>query len=247
MIARVDDASQYIQPAEWYDRLYASTGKDYAAEAAIVDGIIRTHVPSASSLLDVGCGTGLHLEQFARMYDDVAGLDFDAKFAARARPRAAGGRVVTADMRDFDLGRRFDAVTSMFSAVGHMRDTDELDRAIARMAAHLAPDGVLVVEPWLLDEHWQDGEFGTEVVEGAGSTLVRISHTTSDGATSLLHFAWTEVSRAGIQRLDEVLRLRRFTPTEYREAFERAGLAASFDARGVNQGGRGLWIGRPAH
>lgn len=236
-------ASQYAQTAEWYDRIYAAIGKDYAAEAHVVDGIVRARVPGARSLLDVGCGTGLHLAQFAELYDEVAGLDLDPGFVTCARRRAPGNRVHVGDMCTFDLGRTFDAVTSMFSAVGHVGGAADLDAAVSRMAAHLAPGGVLVLEPWILPDAWRDGSFGVEVAEAPGSTLVRAHSSGSDGNVSVVQFSWTEVTPTGIARVDETMRLTRFSAAEYRSAFERAGLDATFDEAGCNDRGRGLWIG----
>lgn len=234
-------SSQYRQSAEWYDRIYSHIGKDYRAEADVVDGIIRARCPSANSLLDVGCGTGLHLEHFASMYDDVVGLDLDTGFVVRAQKR--GCNAVVGDMRSFNLDRKFDAVTCLFSAVGHVGEADDLDAAIACMAAHLVPGGVLVVEPWILSEDWIDGKYGVEIAEGSGSTLIRVNHSMSDGNVSVCNFAWTECTSSGIQRMDEVLRLTRYTHDEYKRAFERAHLTAYFDASGCNAGRRGLWIG----
>ena len=54
-----------------------------------------------------------------------------------------------ADMTSFDLGRRFDVVTCLFSSIGYVGTAERLDQAIATMAAHLEPGGTLIVEPWL--------------------------------------------------------------------------------------------------
>ena len=61
------------------------------------------------------------------------------------------------DMRRFDLGHRFDAVTCLFSSIGYLRTADELASALAAMARHPAWDGVLVVDPWFFPDAWLDG------------------------------------------------------------------------------------------
>ena len=232
--------SDYASPAAWYDRMYAHIGKNYAAEADVIDGIVRSRCPGAQSLLDVGCGTGLHLQRFTELFDVAAGVDLDPQFVAQCRDR--GLQVDIADMRAFDLGRRFDAVTCLFSAVAHAGGAAELAAAIASMALHMQPGGLLVVEPWLREDEWRDGRYGVEVVDAPGSTLVRASHSASDGNVSVVKFAWTEVGEWGVRRLDETLRLTRFTDAQFTAAFTAAGLRATFDAVGCNAGGRGLWI-----
>jgi SAM-dependent methyltransferase len=56
------------------------------------------------------------------------------------------------DMLTMDLGRRFDAVTCLFSSIGYAHTPERLQAAVATMARHLEPGGVLVLEPWL----WPD-------------------------------------------------------------------------------------------
>lgn len=233
--------SQYTHAADWYDRIYAGSGKNWAAEADRVNEIVRRHAPAAASLLDVGCGTGLHLVRFADLYSDVAGIDLDPVFVACARAR--GCEVSVGDMRTLDLGRTYDVVTSLYSSIGHMADRDELDMAVAAMACHVAPGGVLVFEPWVLPDAWEDGAFGVQVSDAPDSILTRANRGWSEDGVSVLDFAWTHVDASGIRRVEEQLRLTLFDAGSYRAAIERAGLVARFDVAGCNEDGRGLWIG----
>ena len=51
----------FAQTAHYYDKFYAF--KDYAGEAEILLTLIHTHLRSGGKqLLDVACGTGLHME-----------------------------------------------------------------------------------------------------------------------------------------------------------------------------------------
>lgn len=59
-------------------------------------------------------------------------------------------------MRTFDLGRTFDAITCLFSAIGHAGSVEGLEAAVYTMARHLNPGGVLLVEPWLSPQVWQN-------------------------------------------------------------------------------------------
>ena len=231
----------YAHPAEWYDQIYTAQGKDYAAEVDVVAGIIRRCMPSVRTVLDVGCGTGLHLEALAEQFDRAVGVDLSPAFVEHVCGMGLDARV--GDMRALELGEQFDAVTSLFSAVGHVGDEAGLDAAIASMARHVAPGGVLVVEPWFSPDVWRVGHHGIEIADMPTSSLVRVNWTSREQDTSIVHFAWSQVDENGITRLDEELRLALFTPEQYCGAFERAGLVTSFDPAGCNDGGRGLWIG----
>lgn len=133
--------------ARVYDLLYSF--KDYEAEARDLTALIRERNPDATSLLDVACGTGKHVDMLREAFPDVAGVDLDDGLLAIATERLSDVRFTRGDMRTFDLGRTFDAVTCLFSSVGYLRDDEELAAAIGRMAAHLSPGGVLVVDGWI--------------------------------------------------------------------------------------------------
>ena len=51
----------FSKSARLYDAIYLNMGKDYAAEAIKVHGVIQQHKQTSGNLLlDVACGTGLH-------------------------------------------------------------------------------------------------------------------------------------------------------------------------------------------
>jgi len=79
--------------AHVYDLLYQGAGKDYAAEASDLHALIQARVPSASSLLDVACGTGGHLVHLRQWYE-VVGVDVDANMLSEARRRLPGVHLV---------------------------------------------------------------------------------------------------------------------------------------------------------
>lgn len=109
----------FSRSAEIYDAVYAF--KDYAAEAVAVHRLVADRYPAAQTLLDVACGTGKHLEQLKRWYQ-IEGLDLDNGLLAIARDRLSGAPLHQADMTHFDLDRRSDAITCLFSSIGYARN-----------------------------------------------------------------------------------------------------------------------------
>jgi SAM-dependent methyltransferase len=228
----------FSESADWYDHFYG--GKDYAAEARRVAELIRARRPGARTLLDVACGTGRHLE---RLREEFAceGLDLDEGLLAIAGRRLPGMRLTRADMAGFDLGRRFDAVTCLFSAVGYLATVERLRSAVAAMARHLEPGGVLVVEPWVLPEAWIDGTTTVEVVEDGDRKLVRVIASSRDGAMSKLRIHYAVADAGDVRTADERHELRLFSHDQYAAAFLHAGLDTTWDPEGLI--GRGLLIG----
>ena len=175
-----DDLRMFSNSARIYDAVYSF--KDYGAEAERVHELIQERSPGASSLLDVACGTGKHLEQFRRWYPDVAGVDLDEGLIEIARGRLDDVPLQLADMTSFDLGRKFDAVTCLFSSIGYVGNVERLASAIGAMAAQLTEDGVLVVEPWLTPDLWQVGRPHLLSVDEPDLKIARMAISGSKGA-----------------------------------------------------------------
>lgn len=232
----------FSSSAHIYDAVYSF--KDYGAEAERVHELIQERSPGASSLLDVACGTGKHLEQFRRWYPDVAGIDLDERLIAIARERLPEVPLQVADMTSFDLGRRCDAVTCLFSSIGYVGTVERLASAVASMAAQLTPDGVLVVEPWLDPEAWQAGRTHLLTVDEPDLKIARMTIAGREGRLAIMDFGYLVATPDGLQQFSEHHEAALFTDGEYRQAFEAAGLAVEHDEHGLI--GRGLYVGRPA-
>ena len=172
------DLSTYQRSADVYDVMNAARGKSYGDEAATLLRLIRQHVADAESLLDVACGTGLHLSHL-RHDLRVEGIEPHPRLRAIARDRLDGVPVHDGDMRTFDLGRRFDVVTCLFSAIGYMLNLEDLRTAIGQMAAHVSPGGLLVVEPWFHPEAWIDGLVMAESATTEDMAITRLSHSSA--------------------------------------------------------------------
>jgi SAM-dependent methyltransferase len=226
--------------ANLYDDFYRS--KDYAGEAAEVTRIIRESHPDATTLLDVACGTGLHLAQLSQHFA-CEGLDLDPQMVAVAQRRLPDLRFTCGDMASFDLGRCFDAVTCLFSSIGHNLTPQSLAQTIATMARHLHPGGVLVVEPWISLERWiEPGVNNLVDVDLGDRRIVRLISTKREGRTSILRIHYVHAHAGDIETVDETHRLGMFEREEYLEAFAAAGLVPQWLEGGLT--GRGLVVGR---
>ena len=102
--------------------------------------------------LELGAGSGRVALHLARAGLDVVGIDTSLPMLARAEaaldPEAARHlRLVQADMRDFDLGgETFDLVYCAANTFQHLLTTDDQLAALGRVARHLAPGGLYVMQ-----------------------------------------------------------------------------------------------------
>jgi SAM-dependent methyltransferase len=228
----------FSRSAHIYDAIYSF--KDYAAEAERVHELIAERAPGAKTLLDVACGTGTHLEQLARWYE-IEGLDLDAGLLEVARERLPGVPLHEADMASFDLGRTFDAVTCLFSAIGYLTTPERLGQGIAAMARHLAPDGVLVVEPWILLGSWDGGRPHMLTLDRPDLKIARVSISSVEGRLSIVDFSYLVGTPEGVEHFAERHEAALYTDEEYRQAFTDAGLAVGREEEGLM--GRGIYVG----
>lgn len=230
----------YEKSALAYDLIQQSRGRDYRAQAATLTRIIRDRQPAAESLLDVACGTGLHLS-FLRAGFDVAGVDISPAMIERARQIVPDVPIELGDMCSFDLGRRFDAVTCLFSSIGYLLTIEDVNRAVANMAAHLNPAGVLIIEPWLQPSDWRLDYRVAEATNADGVAVSRVSVNGLEGNISSFDLYWTIADSNGVDQFVESHRMGLYTFEEYHEAFSAAGLTVELDPEGLI--GRGLLIG----
>jgi SAM-dependent methyltransferase len=228
----------FARSAPFYDAVYAF--KNYAAECERLHSLIRERLPDTRTLLDVACGTGQHLACLRARYD-VEGLDVDRELLAIARERLPDVRLHEADMTEFELERRFDVVTCLFSSVGYARTGEGLRAAVAAMARHVASPGLLLVEPWIEPDRWQPSGPYAVFVDEPDLKVARINVSPPAGETVVLEMHYLVGTREGVEHFTERHELGMFTRDQYLESFRAAGLDVEHDPEGLM--GRGLYIG----
>ena len=102
----------YKKLAKYYDLIYSF--KDYKAEVKRIKEIIEKYKKSSGNkLLDVGCGTGKHLEY---LKDDFSctGCDINNEMLEIAKTDVNGVIFTQADMINLDLKNKFDIILCLF-------------------------------------------------------------------------------------------------------------------------------------
>jgi SAM-dependent methyltransferase len=237
MAARTSRTRMFVESAELYDAIYHF--KNYARECERLRGLIGEAVPAASTILDVACGTGEHA-RFLKEHYAVDGVDINENYLRAARLKNPAGNYTRADMTDFDLGRTYDVVTCLFSAIGRVTTFERLERAIACMARHVRPGGALIVEPWFTPDQWNPGSLFVHVGEIGAAKVCRMSLSGRDGDVSILLYHYLRGTPEGIEHYTERLELGLFTRDEMTWAFESVRTAVRYDSEGLM--GRSLYL-----
>ncbi len=231
----------FSKSAKLYDTIYLSRGKNYAAEAHSVHELVQKQLKSGgNTLLDVACGTGIHTG-YLREHYQVEGLDLDERMLEVAREKLPEVTFHQGDMLDFDLHKQFDVITCLFSSIGYVKTVANLDQAIANMAKHLKPGGVLVIEPWFTPEDWHPGHVHATFVDQPDLKIARMNLSGQDGNLSYFVFHYMVGTPEDIATFDERHELGLFTVDEYLSAFRACGLDVDHDPVWLNE--RGLYTG----
>ena len=220
--------SAYDADWEFYDAIYEDVD-----DADFYIGLARRF---GGPVLEVMCGTGRVLLPLARSGVDVTGTDSsDVMLAAAKRKLSAEGpdvqgraRLVKADVRDMDLGRKFRLVIVAFSSINHLLTPRDQDAAVACLKRHLEQDGALAVATFIphLDKCHPES-LDKEVELDNGDLLSRFSTVEVQPESGLLnvHYRW-EVERQGriIKEVRSDFQLKLLRPNQLKALLEGAGL-----------------------
>lgn len=226
--------------AEVYD-VVCRAQRDYADQAVRTRELLLSLHPGARTLLDVGCGTGEGMVHLREDFE-ITGVDLSPPMVEAARKKLPDLPVHQGDMRDFRLGRAYDAVCCMYSSIGYLEDEEELEAAARTLVGHLAPGGVLLVEPWFLPEQWNGGDLVSGGIDAEGLRISRMGRwrTVGDHCSVEMHYLVADDS--GVRHFVDRQTLTLFPREAYERAFARAGVEVSYTADGYLD--RGLFVGR---
>jgi SAM-dependent methyltransferase len=140
--------------ARYYDLLYAD--KPYREEADYVRRLIHSQIPDARSIVELGCGTGLHAEYLARDGMQVDAVDLSQWMLDRAvsrrenLPAELGQRLrfSRGDVRDVRLGVHADAVISLFHVMSYQSENKDVQAMFDTAREHLRDGGVFIFDVW---------------------------------------------------------------------------------------------------
>lgn len=140
--------------SRYYDLLYRD--KDYPGEVQFIRGLLEKYGNGTESILELGCGTGIHAGLLAEQGYRVHGVDRSEEMLVQARERRDGFPNAVSSRLDFSLGDlltfrsdlRFDAVLSLFHVMSYQTTDHELSLAFSTAKAHLREGGVFIFDCW---------------------------------------------------------------------------------------------------
>jgi len=196
---KIEQNREYDPFARLYNRHW---GVDYRIEAApIVERLLLSRLADGATVLDVCCGTGQFTEQIRRRGYEIAGMDSSEEMLRYARRNAPSVKFTVADVREFSLGRTFDAAYCVYESLNHVPDAEGLGMAFACIRRHLKTGAPFLFdlnreEAYIL--YWNntdavvepDNAFITRSVYDEETKIGRCDITTFDSSGPVPNTAW---------------------------------------------------------
>ena len=171
--------------AKYYDRVYSF--KDYLDEAVRLQNLIIKYLESGgNSLLDVACGTGLHLKH---LKDDFlcTGVDVSKSMLKIARKNTKGVTFKEADMKTMRLGKQFDVILCLLSSIGYVKTATSMEKTIWNFSKHLKKGGLALIEPSHTKSAYVNGEPRITAYDRKEAKIARVTYTNFRQATAVLN------------------------------------------------------------
>jgi len=231
----------YRNLAKYYDLIYYR--KDYAKEASELKKLFSKYKKSAGTrLLDVACGTGRHIKHLKDEYN-CTGIDLNEEILKIARKNVKDVEFIQADMTSFNLERKFDVITCLFSSIGYVKTYQNLKRTFQKFSEHLVEGGVAFIEPWFTREVYDVGRPSMTIYDGDDVKIARLNTSEIQDDISVMDMYYLIAERdKGVRHYVDRHKLGLFEVDETLKIMVESGLVSQFISEGLMPG-RGLYIG----
>ena len=226
--------------AKYYDEMYS--WKDYEKETQRLVEIIEEHKTSAGrTLLDVGCGTGAHI-QYLKQHYEVSGLDLSEEMLKVAKDRYKDVQFFQQNMTRMDLGMKFDIMTCLFGAIGHLTTQEELSGAIRSFAKHTNSGGVVIIEPFVTEENVHPKTIGLLTLNNPDIKVARVNASRMEGNVLYLNFHFLIATEESVEHFVDPSPMGIFPRSVFRKTLEDNGFSVEYVEPGLMER-TGLFVG----
>jgi SAM-dependent methyltransferase len=215
--------------AKYYDLFYGA--KNYEAEAKYILRLAEGFDLRPHRILDLGCGTGRHAVEWAKLGIKVHGVEGSKPMFHQAIGRVSEElndflSFSCRDLREFENDTRFDIATAMFAVLGYISDEDDLISLFRRIHDVILPGGLFICDTWNGAAVFKEGPVDRMAVydlpEGRLYRFVS-SRTILQEQVCLVHYTLIETESLPAV-YEETHRMRFFSPGEMRLLAKACGM-----------------------
>jgi SAM-dependent methyltransferase len=131
--------------SSYYDLLYSD--KNYENESNYIQHLLKKHGINHGNILEYGSGTGKHACFLVESGYCVHGIELSEEMVAKAQ-RADGFTCQQGDICTVRLGKKFDAVVSLFHVISYQTSNKAIKAVFERAAEHLNSGGIFLFDFW---------------------------------------------------------------------------------------------------
>lgn len=128
-----------------FAHFYDSVMGDRSDVVKIVYASLYKHHPAATSLLELGCGTGSILQGLDYNYQ-VEGIDISPEMLQIAQQKLPNISLHQGDISDFNLEKSFDAAICVFDTINHLLSLNEWEAVFRCASEHLNDGGLFMFD-----------------------------------------------------------------------------------------------------
>jgi len=218
--------------ANLYDLFHSN--KDYDKESQEILNFVRALKPAQEieSILDMGCGTGMHIEALSKHELECFGYDLSIGMLEVAKKRCPGVKFYS---RIDTLFLNVDLAVAMFDVISYILDQEELESFFRGAFQQLRRGGYFYADSWNFEGVLNDPphDVDRQVYFNKERIIRRVRPQTSE--KSRLEFTSDGISTLDIQLINletnselphEIHKIKAWSPEEVRKSLENVGFEA---------------------
>ena len=167
--------SNFKAYSHYYDLLY--NDKNYKVESDYIIKKIHSFSPDASSILELGSGSGSHASCFCATGFEVTGIERSPEMVAQSlQKNISGFTPIVGDIVATSLPKTFDVVLSLFHVISYLTATESVIQCFKNTNHHLKTKGIFIFDVWYSPAvYFQKPETRVKRLEDNDVTIVRIA------------------------------------------------------------------------
>jgi len=217
----------YNKQAKYYDSIELGSEETYEKLNDFLSRIFREK--KVKTVLDITCGTGAQAIGLKKRGFKVTASDINLGMLkiARKKSKGKGIKFYKGDIRNSKFGE-FDAVISIFNAIGHLSKKD-FEKAIRNVRSNLKEGGIYIFDIFNLDfmkKNWVNHEFLDVARETKGIKFVRFNKNILDLKKGLMKINQKTIIQEGLKKQQifrEKWEMQIYTSKQLKELLERNG------------------------
>ena len=127
-----------------YDIIYSD--KNYNDEVTYIHDILKKY--QSKTILDLGCGTGIHSHKLSKLGYDVLCVDKSINMLKQAINHKNKNKYIQGNITNIRISKKFDSIISLFHVLNYLEDYQKLLLTFNTVKIHLKKGGIFIFDVW---------------------------------------------------------------------------------------------------